>query len=67
MNLAPCPICGRTPRLHELKTGFVISCVGDRHTVAMTDDGIHQATLYRGKSVEEVSAFWNKTFAKDTA
>ena len=67
MTLAPCPICGATPKVHEMKTGFVLSCVGVRHTVAVTDDGKHAVSLYRGRSVEEVTAFWNKTFGKDGA
>ena len=62
MNLAPCPICGATPKLHHMKTGFVLSCVGARHTVAVTDDGIHAVSLYRGKSEDEVRGFWNKRF-----
>lgn len=64
---APCPVCGATPKLHKLKEGFVLSCVGPRHTVAMTDEGQHQAALYRGRSEEEVRTFWNKTFAKGAA
>jgi len=65
-SLAPCPICGQTPKVHEMQTGFVLSCVGARHTVAITDEeGQHSVALYRGKSEEEVVSFWNKTFAKE--
>lgn len=66
-TLAPCPICGATPKVHEIKTGFVLSCVGARHTVAMTDDGRHAVELYRGRSRAEVEAGWNKAFGKDGA
>lgn len=59
---APCPICGAEPKLHTFKTGFVLSCVGERHLVAITDDGRHQVALYRGKTPSEVAEFWNKTF-----
>jgi hypothetical protein len=46
-----------------MKTGFVLSCVGARHTVAVTDqDGQHAVSLYRGRSQAEVADFWNKTF-----
>jgi hypothetical protein len=65
-QLAPCPICGATPKIHEMKTGFVLSCVGARHTVAITDgDGQHQVALYRGRSRAEVEQQWNKSFGKD--
>lgn len=67
-HLAPCPICGAAPKIHEIKTGFVLSCVGARHTVAITDeDGQHQVALYRGRSRAEVEAGWNKAFGKDGA
>lgn len=48
--------------MHQIKTGFALSCVGPRHTVVMTDEGFHAAALYRGKTKEEVTAFWNKKF-----
>ncbi len=64
MTIAPCPICGATPKLHQMKTGFVLSCVGARHTVAVTDDGGHQVALYLGRSEDEVRAGWNKAFEK---
>ena len=66
-EISPCPICGATPKVHKIRTGFVRSCVGSRHTVAMTDDGGHQAALYRGRTEEEVRTFWNQTFAKGAA
>lgn len=66
-DMAPCPICGRTPKIHKMKTGFVLSCVGDRHTVAMTDEGQHAVSLYRGRSQVEVERFWNKAFGKGAA
>jgi len=61
-DLAPCPICGAQPKLHEIKTGFVLSCVGRRHTVVVTDEGQHAAALYRGKSEAELIEHWNKKF-----
>lgn len=64
MTLAPCPICGAVPKLHRVNTGFVLSCVGARHTVAVTDDGGHQVALYRGRSEDEVRAGWNKALEK---
>ena len=67
MTLAPCPVCGKPPKLHHVQNGFVLSCVGVRHTVAMTDDGHHAASLYRGKSEDEVRAGWNRAFGKDGA
>ena len=66
-TVAPCPICGATPKVHKMKTGFVLSCVGSRHTVAMTDEGGHATSLYRGRTEEEVRTFWNKSFAKVSA
>lgn len=62
IGLAPCPICGSQPKLHEIKTGFVLSCVGKRHTVAVTDDGYHATELYRGKTEAELIEHWNKKF-----
>lgn len=66
-EFAPCPICGETPKLHKMQQGFVLSCVGARHTVAMTDEeGKHQVALYRGRSEDEVRSMWNKKFGKET-
>lgn len=66
-DMAPCPICGSAPKVHKIKTGFVLSCVGARHTVAMTDEGQHAVELYRGRSQAEVERFWNKAFGKGAA
>lgn len=66
-DMAPCPICGRPPKLHKMKTGFVLSCVGDRHTIAMTDEGQHAVSLYRGRSEAEVCDAWNKKLSKEHA
>lgn len=66
-DLAPCPVCGQTPKIHEMKNGFVLSCVGARHTVAVTDEGQHAVSLYRGRSEAEVCEAWNKRFAKEQA
>lgn len=50
-TLAPCPVCGRTPKAYEWKTGWTVSCVGDRHTLALSADEIqHDASLYRGRT-----------------
>lgn len=66
-DLAPCPVCGQMPKLHEMKQGFVLSCVGARHTVALTDeDGQHAVALYRGRTEDEVRFMWNKKFGKET-
>ena len=67
MTLAPCPVCGKPPKLHHVQTGFVLSCVGARHTVAVTDEGQHQVELYRGVTQAEVEAAWNRCFGKDGA
>lgn len=61
--MTPCPICGREPKWHLVEKGWVLSCVGNRHTVAITDDGKHQVALYKGKSQEEVAAAWDKAMA----
>lgn len=61
--MKPCPICGREPKWHHAFGGWILSCVGDRHTVAITDEGHHVASLYKGKSQEEVAAAWDKAMA----
>lgn len=61
--MSPCPICGREPKWHEVQSGWILSCVGNRHTVAITDEGAHQVALYKGKSKEEVAAAWEKAMA----
>lgn len=66
-EIAPCPICGSTPKVHKINKGFVLSCVGARHTVAMTDEDQHQVALYRGRSEEEVRTVWNRSFARGAA
>lgn len=64
-QLAPCPVCGRTPKCYQWKTGWTISCVGDRHTLAVSADEIqHDASLYKGRSEAEVVEAWNKAFGK---
>lgn len=61
--MTPCPICGREPKWHHAHNGWILSCVGHRHTVAVTDEGAHQVALYKGKTQEEVAAAWDKAMA----
>lgn len=62
--MTPCPICGREPKWHFAFGGWILSCVGHRHTVAISDDGHHTVSLYKGKSQEEVAAAWDKAMAR---
>lgn len=64
--MTPCPICGREPKFHQVKTGTVLSCVGDRHTFAITDDGQHQVALYKATR-EQLEAAWEKHIGRGEA
>lgn len=51
----PCPLCGRMPRMHTTRfpgqpEGFVLSCIGDRHNVA----------IFKIGSPEETVAEWDR-------
>jgi hypothetical protein len=58
--MTPCPICGREPKWHYAFGGWVLSCVGNRHTIAITDDGHHVATLYKAKTQDEIIKAWDR-------
>ena len=58
--MTPCPICGREPKWHHAHGGWILSCVGNRHTVAITDHGTHEVALYKAKTQEEILRAWDK-------
>jgi aminopeptidase-like protein len=64
---APCPICGREPKMHKIKTGFALSCVGDRHYVGIDDEGKHAVEIYRVTTESEARTAWDKFFGGKAA
>jgi hypothetical protein len=63
-TVARCPICGALPKMHFIKTGFALSCVGQQHYAGLDDEGKHAVSLHRQISKEEALENWNKAFGR---
>ncbi len=57
-----CPVCGKPPKRHKIKTGLILSCIGDRHAVYLDGDGNHAISLHRAATFEALEEAWPRFF-----